>query len=212
MNNNKPNLQKEEIQKTVINPTAIVNPVPPVLVSCGSGDKINMLTIAWTGIVCTKPSMTYISVRPERYSYEMIKNSGEFVINLATKDIVKSLDFCGVRSGRDLDKFKETGLTATKSEVVSCPSVLECPVNIECKVRDIVPLGSHHMFLAEVVSVSVNNKLMDKDGKIHLDKANLLAYAHGEYFELGKILGTFGFSVMKKKTAKRRAQNKKNFK
>ena len=198
--------EKQLIQKTAINPTAIVNPVPPVLVSCKNGDKINMLTIAWTGIICTKPSMTYISVRPERYSYDIIKESGEFVINLATRDIVKSLDFCGVRSGRDIDKLKETGLTAFDSREVSAPGILECPVNIECRVKEIIPLGSHHMFLAEVVGVSVSNKLIDKDGKIQLEKANLLAYAHGEYYELGKILGTFGFSVMKKKTAQRRAR------
>ncbi|MEG1993408.1 MAG: flavin reductase family protein [Oscillospiraceae bacterium] len=199
---------EEKNKKIVWEPTAIVNPVPPTLVTCGTVESPKVLTIAWTGILNTKPSMTYISVRPERYSYETIDKSGEFVINLATKDIVKAVDFCGVRSGSRVDKFKETGLTVQSAQKIKSPIIKQCPINIECKVKEKIELGSHHMFIAEVVCVNVDESLIDKDGKLHLDKSGILAYAHGEYFELGKKLGSFGYSVMKKKTINKRRYNK----
>lgn len=202
-------MEQKDFKKIVWKPTAIVNPVPPSLVTCGTLEKPNVLTIAWTGILNTKPTMTYISVRPERYSYDFIDKSGEFVINLATKDLVKSVDFCGVRSGSKVNKFKETGLTPLMAQKVNAPIIKECPINIECKVKQKMELGSHHMFMAEIVCVNVDESLVDKNGKLHLDKSGLLAYAHGEYFELGKKLGSFGYSVMKKKTAKRKNYKQK---
>ena len=177
----------------------LIAPVPAVLVSCGDMEKSNIFTVAWTGIINSTPAKTYISVRKERFSYEIIKNSGEFVLNLTTRDLVKATDFCGVRSGKNIDKFKEMKLTRSKANEVKCPLVGESPISIECRVTDIVPLGTHDMFLADIVAVNVDEKLIDKNGKLHLDKANLIAYSHGEYFELGKKLGKFGYSVQKKK-------------
>lgn len=181
-------------------PGTMIYPVPAVLVSCGaSAEEYNMLTVAWTGTICSEPAMCYISVRPERHSYEIIKRTGEFVINLTTSALARATDWCGVRSGRDYDKFKEMGLTPIASAKVAAPTVAESPVAIECRVKEIIPLGSHDMFLAEVVNVSVDEALIDKEsGKLDLERARLLAYSHGEYYELGKALGHFGWSVRKK--------------
>lgn len=178
---------------------ALLSPVPPAMVSCSDGEKDNIITIAWTGIVNTIPPKTYISVRPSRYSYEMIKNSGEFVINLTTSALVRSADWCGVYTGAKVDKFKRCGLTKEPASEVSCPMIAESPLSLECRVTDIIPLGSHHMFLADIVAVDVDESLLDEKGKLRLDKAGLAAYAHGDYFELGKRIGNFGFSVKKKR-------------
>lgn len=177
---------------------ALVAPVPPVLVTCGTADKPNVLTVAWTGILNTVPPRTYISVRPERFSYPLIRDSGEFVINLPTAALVRAVDFCGVRSGRDTDKFARTELTAAPSSQLGCPLLEQSPLSLECRVTQVIPLGSHHMFIADIVAVDVEASLVDRAGKLHLDRAGLLAYAHGEYFELGRKLGSFGYSVRKK--------------
>ena len=182
---------------------AMLNPVPAVMVSCGSS-KPNIITIAWTGIVNSNPPMTYISVRKERYSHSIIKNTGEFVINLCNEQLAFATDYCGVRSGRDIDKFKEMKLTPQKAEIVSCPMIKESPVNIECRVREVIELGSHDMFLADIIKVHVDEEYIDENNRIRLDKAALVAYNHGEYFGLKRQpLGRFGFSVMKPKTRKR---------
>ncbi len=187
------------MEKATWNPTTLIAPVPPVLVGVGDENKKNVFTVAWTGIINSKPPKTYISVRPERYSYEFIKKTGEFTINLASCDIVKAVDFCGVRSGKALDKFEKTGLTAIKGEKINAPIIEQCPINLECKVFDSMDLGSHTMFLADIVNVRVDEKLVDKNGRLMIEKANLLSYAHGTYFSLGKGLLTFGRSVRKKK-------------
>lgn len=187
---------------------ALLSPVPAVLVSCGNGENANLITIGWTGIVCTQPPKLYISVRPERHSYGIIKESGEFCVNLPTCGIVRALDFCGVRSGKDTDKFKETKLTKEDSYEVGCISVAECPITLECKVSQIIPLGSHDMFIADIVAVAADERLIDKNGRLMLEKADLLAYAHGDYFTLGKKIGDFGFSVRKKKTAAARKKKR----
>ena len=175
-------------------------PVPAILVSVAdSAGNDNLITIAWTGTVCSDPAMTYISVRKERYSHHMLKENKEFVINLVSKEICRAADFCGVRSGRDLDKFEATGLTREKASTVNVPLVKESPVNIECKVTQVIPLGSHDLFLAQVVACDVDESLLDESGKLCLDKAKLIVYSHGEYLALGKKLGTFGYSVRKKK-------------
>ncbi len=187
---------------------AMLNPVPVVMVSCGS-DKPNIITIAWTGIVNSDPPMTYISVRKERYSHDIIKNTGEFVINLCTEELAFATDYCGVRSGRDKDKFREMKLTPQKSETVGCPMIKESPVNIECRVREVTELGSHDMFIADILKVHVDEQYIDSSGRIRLDKASLVAYNHGEYFGLKRQpLGRFGFSVMKPKTRKRISREK----
>lgn len=188
--------------KKVWKPGTLLAPVPPTMVSCGSMEKPNILTVGWTGITCTDPAQTYISVRKERYSHGIISESGCFVINLPTVPLAKACDFCGVRSGRDIDKFSHLGLTPKESEITGCPAIEECPVSIECKVDRIIELGSHDMFMAHIVSVSVDEALIEESGRLALEKANLLAYAHGSYFPLGKSVGTFGFSVRKKKKRK----------
>lgn len=182
----------------------MVYPLPAVMVSTADREgKSNILTVAWTGTVCTNPAMVYISVRPERYSYGLLKDSGEFVINLTTDKLLRATDWCGVRSGRDVDKWKETGLTPGKAEKLSyAPVIREAPVNIECKVTEVKELGSHHMFLARVEAVQVDPKYMDEKGKFHLNKSGLIAYSHGEYLELGKKIGSFGYSVKKDKNKK----------
>ena len=179
-------------------PGTLLAPVPPALVTSGTADGPNVFTAAWTGIVCSDPPMTYVSVRPARFSYELIRASGEFVINMPTRELAKAADLCGVKSGRDTDKFAAAGLTAEPSAKVAPPSIAECPVSLECRVKEVLPLGSHDMFLAEIVSVSVDDRFLDEKGALHLEKCGLLAYAHGTYFALGKQLGTFGFSVRKK--------------
>lgn len=180
-------------------PGNMLYPVPAVMVSCQrENEKPNIITVAWAGTICTNPTMLSISVRPERYSYNIIKETKEFVVNLVTSDLAYATDYCGVKSGRDVDKFKEMNLHKSISKVVKAPGIEESPVNIECRVVEIKELGSHHMFIAEVVSVNIDDKYMDKTGKFNLNKAGLVSYSHGEYFELGKKLGKFGYSVAKK--------------
>lgn len=190
--------------------SVILNPVPVVLItSKNKASKTNVFTVGWTGTINTKPPMLYISIRPERLSYEYIKESMEFVVNLPSSDLVKKVDYCGVRSGKTNDKITEMGFTLKESTNIATPYIEECPVNIECKVTNILPLGTHDMFIAEVVGSHVNEDLFDEKGKIHFENANMLSYCHGEYFPLAKNpIGSFGFSVMKKKTKKRRQQLK----
>ncbi|WP_312060935.1 flavin reductase family protein [Anaerotignum sp.] len=190
--------------KAVWKPGTVLYPVPVVMVSCGTEDKGNIITVAWTGTINSDPAMTYVSIRPSRHSFELIQNSGEFVINLVNKDLAYACDFCGVKSGRDMDKFKEMNLTAKKGEKVDAPIIYESPVNIECKVKEIIPLGTHHMFLAEVVSVSVSDEYLDETGKFHFNDTEPVCYSHGAYFTLGKQLGTFGYSVKKPKKSKKK--------
>ena len=178
---------------------ALLAPAPPALVTCGDMENSNALAVAWTGIINTVPPKTYISVRPGRYSYGLIKQSGEFVINLTSADMIKALDGCGMLTGAKVDKFKKFGLEKQQASEVGCPLVGQSPLSLECRVTDVIELGSHHMFLADVVAVDVEEDLIDPNGKLRLDKANLAAFAHGEYFALGKKIGDFGFSVRKKK-------------
>ena len=178
---------------------ALLAPLPAVLVSCGSADKPNLITVAWTGITNTVPPKTYISVRPGRHSYGLIKESGEFVINLPSSALARAVDFCGMYTGRKVDKFAKAGLTPTPSAEVAGPSVKECPISLECRVTDTVMLGSHEMFLADILCVNVDETCIDKNGRLDIARANLMAFAHGEYFALGKFLGKFGFSAVKKK-------------
>lgn len=179
-------------------------PVPAVMVSCQRpGEKPNIITIAWAGTVCSSPAMVSISVRPERYSYDILRETKEFVINLTTKELAFAADYCGVKSGREVDKFKEMGLTPCPSKEIKAPGIEESPVNIECKVRDVIPLGSHDLFLAEVATVGVDEDYLDEKGKFHLNDTGLVAYSHGEYRELGQYLGKFGYSVKKNKKKKR---------
>ncbi|MCM1133139.1 MAG: flavin reductase family protein [Ruminococcus flavefaciens] len=182
--------------------STLLAPVPAALVTCGTPEKPNVLTIGWTGIVCTRPPMTYISVRPERFSHDIIMNSGEFAINLTTTSMVKQVDFCGVKSGRDTDKFAVCGFHPVPSEKISAPIIDECPVALECRVTESKLLGSHTMFLAEIVGIDVDEKYIDSKGKLNLQQCGLTAYAHGEYFALGRKTGDFGFSVRKKKKHK----------
>ena len=180
-------------------PGNMLYPVPAVMISCKRPDeRPNIITVAWAGTICSDPAMVSISVRKERYSYEIIKETSEFVINLTTNDLTFATDYCGVKSGRDVDKFKEMNLTPCESKTIAAPAIAESPVSIECKVKQIIELGSHDMFLAEVTAVSVNPKYMDEKGKFHLNDIGLTAYSHGEYFELGKKIGSFGYSVKKK--------------
>lgn len=179
--------------------SALLSPVPAALVSCGTLDSPNVLTIGWTGIICTHPPMTYISVRPQRFSYDIIKNSGEFVINLTTASMCRQVDLCGVKSGRDTDKLALCGFHAAAAHEVNAPVIEECPVSLECRVTEEKPLGTHNMFLAEIVGIDVDEELIDENGRLDMAKCGLMAYAHGEYFSLGKSLGTFGWSVRKKK-------------
>ena len=186
--------------KEVWKPGNMLYPIPAVMVSCQRpGEKPNIITVAWAGNIGSSPAMLSISVRKERYSYDIIKETGEFVVNLTNRELTRATDWCGVRSGKDYDKFKEMRLTPQKSEKVSAPGIAESPVNIECKVKQIVELGSHDMFIAEVVSVSVDDKYMDDKGRFDLKAADLVAYSHGEYFALGKKLGKFGYSVARKR-------------
>ncbi|MBQ7335190.1 MAG: flavin reductase family protein [Clostridia bacterium] len=178
---------------------AMLSPVPPTMVTCSDGEHDNVFTVAWTGITNTIPPKTYISVRPSRYSYGIIKKSQEFAIHLTTADLVRAADFCGVHTGAKLDKFERCRLTKEKASEINCPILAESPLVLECRVTDILPLGSHDMFLADIVAIDVDEALIDGNGKLHLERAGLVAYAHGDYFELGKRIGTFGYSVAKKK-------------
>ncbi len=179
----------------------LLAPVPPALISCSNGETDNLITVAWTGIINSDPPKTYISVRPQRFSHGIIKESGEFVINLPSSHIVRSIDFCGCRSGRDTDKFTVCNLTKEPARLVKCPMVAESPVSIECRVTQIIPLGSHDMFMADIVGVNVDERYIDENGRLRMEKCSLAAYAHGQYFALGKKIGSFGYSVKKKKSA-----------
>lgn len=186
--------------KTSFKPGNMLYPLPAVLVTVrDKAGNDNVLTIGWTGTVCSDPAMVSISVRPERYSYHMIKETGEFVINLTTEKLAFATDYCGVKSGRDVDKFKDLGLTPLPGEQVAAPLIGESPVNIECRVNRIIPLGSHHMFLADVAAVHADEKYMDGKHKFHLEKADPIVYSHGAYYVCGEQLGVFGYSVRKKR-------------
>lgn len=179
--------------------STLLNPEPPVLVSCGSPEHPNLITVGWCGTICTQPPMLSISVRPERYSHHLIRESGEFVVNLPTEALVRAVDWCGVKSGRDVDKFAAMKLTPVPAAKVGTVLVEESPVNLECKVTQVIPLGSHDLFLAECVAVDVDERLLNEDGKLCLQKAKLIVYSHGDYLALGRRLGTFGYSVRKRK-------------
>ena len=193
-------LSSDQIRKETWRAGNLLYPVPVVMVSCGrEGEKPNIITAAWAGTVCSEPPMVSISVRKERYSHDLIQESREFVINLVTEDLVKECDFCGVRSGRDLDKFDICGLTSAKASKLSlAPLIAESPVNLECQLEQVLELGSHDLFLARVIAVDVDSRLLDQKGTLHLERAGLCAYSHGSYYQLGEKLGTFGFSVKKK--------------
>lgn len=191
-------------------PGTMVYPLPPALISSGSLEKPNVMTAAWTGIINSEPPMTYVSIRPSRLSHDIISQTKEFVINLPTVNMVTAVDFCGVKSGRDVNKFEETGLTPIASSNIAAPQILQCPVSVECKVVDIKKLGSHDMFVAEIVSVDVEDNFIDEAGKFWMEKTGLLAFAHGHYFSLGRNLGGFGFSVNKKRLALMQKMEKVN--
>ena len=187
------------MSRTIWKPGTFIYPLPVVMVSCGDMENSNIITVEWTGILNTNPAMCYISVRPERYSYNIIKESKEFVINLTNKDLVYKVDWCGVKSGAKVDKFKEMNLTKEKAQNVKCAIIKEAPVAIECRVKEIKKLGSHDMFVAEVLSIDADSKYIDENGAFDISKCDLITYANGKYFTLGKQVGKFGFSVQKKK-------------
>lgn len=189
--------------KLIWKPGNMLYPLPAVMVSCQrEGEKPNIITIAWAGTVCTNPAMVSVSIRPERYSYDIIKESGSFVINLVTEKLAYAMDYCGVKSGRDIDKFKEMKLTAEPAEYVNAPMIGEAPVSIECKVEQILELGSHHMFLARVLAVRVKEEYLDEQDRLRLNETGLVTYSHGAYFTLGKKVGGFGYSVARKNKKK----------
>ena len=190
--------------KTTWKSGTFIYPLPAVMVSCGTMEVSNIITVAWTGILNTNPATVYISVRPTRYSYQIIKEQKEFVINLTNKQLVRATDWCGVKTGAKVDKFKEMHLHKEKAKIVSCPMIQESPVSIECKVKEIKPLGSHDMFLAEVLAINADDKYINEKGAFDISKCDLIAYANGHYYTLGKKLGKFGFSVQKPKKKKRR--------
>lgn len=179
--------------------STLLAPLPPVMVTCGEGEQANIITVAWAGIINTHPPKVSISVRPTRHSYGLIKESGEFIINLTPEHLIRAADYCGMYTGAKVDKFAATGLHKEAAQAVSCPMIAECPLSLECKVTDILPQGTHDLFLADVVAVNVDEALLDEKGKLCMERAKLAAFAHGEYFALGKSLGLFGFSVAKKK-------------
>lgn len=194
--------------KEIWRPGNMLYPTPAVMVSCmREGEKPNIVTVAWAGTICSDPAMLSISVRKERYSYDILKTTGEFVVNLTSKKLARAADWCGVRSGREYDKFKEMNLTPLESQKISAPGIAESPVNIECKVKQSIDLGSHTIFIAEVMCVTVDDKLLDDKGRLDLGKAKLVAYSHGEYFMLGEKVGKFGYSVAKK-TADKKGKSK----
>ncbi len=187
------------MSKTMWKPGTFVYPIPAVMVSCGTFENSNIITVAWTGILNTNPAMVYISVRPERYSYNLIKDGGEFVINLTNENLAYATDWCGVKSGANVDKFKEMKLTKQKGNFVKCPMIEESPVSVECKVKEIRKLGSHHMIIADVLAINADDKYIDENGAFDISKCDLIAYANGGYYSLDKKIGKFGFSVQKKK-------------
>ena len=188
--------------------TTLLGPIPPVLVTCGSLEKPNIFTVAWTGILNSQPPKTYISVRPGRCSYPLLRKHHAFCINLPTVTMARSVDFCGVRSGAQIDKFAHCHFTALPASKVAAPRIDECPVTLECHITDRIPLGSHDMFLADIVAVQVDASLLDPQGKLHLEQANLLAFAHGDYFSLGSRVGSFGYSVRKRPKSKKASKNR----
>ena len=181
-----------------------IYPIPAVMVSCGTMEKANIITVAWTGILNTNPATVYISVRPTRYSYQIIKEQKEFVINLTNKELVQATDWCGAKTGAKVDKFKEMHLHKEKAKFLSCPMIQESPVSIECRVKEIIPLGSHDMFLAEVLAINADEKYINDKGAFDISKCDLIAYANGNYYTLGKKLGKFGFSVQRAKKKKKK--------
>nr|WP_315024084.1 flavin reductase family protein [uncultured Aminipila sp.] len=193
------------MEKVSFKPGTMLNPVPVVMVSCGGApSEYNIITIAWTGIINSEPPMTYVSVRKSRHSHKIIKDSGEFIINLSNEELAFATDYCGVKSGRDVNKFKEQKLTPVMAEIVKCPMIGEAPVNLECKVTQVISLPSHDMFMAEIVKVHADKSIINEKGKILLEEANLICYNHGEYFGLKrKPIGKFGYSIMKQKTKRR---------
>ena len=191
-----------------LKPGALTAPLPPVLVTVGEGEDRNIITIGWTGILATHPARTYISVRPQRHSHTLLRRHGEFVINLATVDMAKKVDYCGIYTGAKVDKFKECGFTPVDSSEVTVPSIAECPLSIECRVVEVIPMGTHDVFIADIVGVSCDDSILDDAGRMCFEKANLLAYAHGEYFALGEKVGKFGFST--DKSAGKKSQKKDN--
>ena len=182
-------------------PGTLVAPVPPAMVTVGDFDNSNIITIAWTGILNSQPPKTYVSIRPSRHSYGILKEKGEFVINLPSVDLAKQTDYVGIYTGAKVDKWAKTGLTKAKSEKVAPPTIAECPIAIECRVSEVIPMGSHDVFMADIVGISCREDIVDENGKMHFDRADLLAYAHGEYYELGEVVGRFGFSTDKPKKA-----------
>ena len=197
------------MSKVIWKPGTFIYPLPVVMVSCGTMEKSNIITVAWTGIINTDKPMCYISVRKERYSHDIIANTKEFVINLTNKDLVYATDWCGVKTGAKVDKFKEMHLTKEKGKFVKCPLIKESPVSIECKVKEIRPLGSHDMFIAEIVSIDADEQYIDEKGSFDITKCNLIAYSNGKYFTLGKQVGKFGYSVQKKKNKNTRILKRK---
>lgn len=193
------------MSKVIWKPGTFIYPLPVVMVSCGDMDKSNIITVAWTGIINTDKPMCYISIRKERYSHDIIKKTKEFVINLTNKDLVYATDWCGVKTGAKVDKFKEMKLTKEKAKFVKCPLIKESPVSIECKVKEIRELGSHDMFIAEILSIDADESYIDEKGAFDITKCNLITYANGKYFTLGKQVGKFGYSVAKKKNRKRKS-------
>ena len=189
--------------KVIWKPGTFLYPLPVVMVSCGTMEKSNIITVAWTGILNTNPATVYISVRPSRYSYHFIREQGEFVINLTNKNLVKATDWCGVKTGAKVDKFKEMNLHKEKAKFVKCPMIQESPVSVECKVKEIKEMGTHHVFIADVLSIDADETYMNEKGAFDISKCDLIAYANGHYYALGKKLGKFGFSVQKKKKNKR---------
>ena len=192
------------MSKVTWKPGTFLYPLPVVMVSCGTMEESNIITVAWTGIINTDPAMVYISVRPTRHSYNIIKESGEFVINLTTKDLTYATDWCGVKTGAQVDKFKEMHLTKEKAKFVKCPMIKESPVSVECKVKEIKELGSHHMFVAEVLGINADEKYIDEKGAFDISKCDLITYANGKYFLLGKKIGKFGYSVQKNKKTRKK--------
>ncbi|MBE6451053.1 MAG: flavin reductase family protein [Alphaproteobacteria bacterium] len=188
----------------------LLAPVPPALISCGSVEKPNVMTAAWTGIICSEPVLTYVSIRPSRYSHEIISENKQFVINIPNLALAKATDFCGVKSGRNVNKFEACNITAAPCSKVKAPQIAEAPISLECEVLEIKSYGTHDMFLAKVLAVNVDDKYLNEKGALSLEKAGLLAYAHGFYYTLGRQIGKFGFSVEKTKTIKKRNSRLKN--
>ena len=192
--------------KIMWKPGTFLYPLPVIMVSCGTMEKSNIITVAWTGILNTNPATVYISVRPSRYSYNLIKEQGEFVINLTNKDLARATDWCGVKTGGKVDKFKEMKLHKEKANFVKCPMIKESPVSVECKVKEIKEMGSHHVFIADVLAIHADEQYIDGKGAFDISKCDLIAYANGHYYALGKKLGKFGFSVQKRKKSAKRKQ------